>query len=309
MNKNKIKLIFLENNFEKVKSIKKIKIGFTNKVYSINDKFILKIYEDVNNKNNFEREVFLYNFFKDKIPVPKIILYDNSKDIYNKPFMIYNKIQGENLYSIWHLLNNFERRDIIKQLCKILKVINKTSCKTFVKHFELNPSVDWHKKVYLKIRDLLKKVEDKKLVSTKIINAIKNFVTVNHSVLIEQKIALVYWDTHFDNIIMKNNKIVGILDFERTELASIDYVLNIVKRMVSYPKKYMSKKFEKYAKKKDYSNLLIWFKEFYPELFEFKDLDKRLGLYSIEHDLNTLLDYPKSVELNKIIAKELNLNK
>ena len=137
MNKNKIKLIFLENNFEKVKSIKKIKIGFTNKVYSINDKFILKICEDVNNKNNFEREVFLYNFFKDKIPVPKIILYDNSKNIYNKPFMIYNKIQGENLYSIWHLLNNFERRDIIKQLCKILKVINKTSCKAFFNSFSL----------------------------------------------------------------------------------------------------------------------------------------------------------------------------
>ena len=79
MDKKIIQKIFTENNFKKIKSIKEIKIGFTNKVYSIDNKFILKICEDKNNEENFKKEIFFYNFFKNKIPIPQIIFYDTSK--------------------------------------------------------------------------------------------------------------------------------------------------------------------------------------------------------------------------------------
>lgn len=211
--------------------------------------------------------------------------------------MIYYKIHGDNLYSKWHLMKNFERRNIIKQLCGILKIISKTSC---------GKSINWHDKILNQIRDSLKKIESREILSKEFIQAIKNFVKTNHSALKAQKIALVYWDAHFDNILVKNNKIVGILDFERTEMASIDFTLDIIKRMVEYPKKYMSKDFEKFAKKEDYSKLLSWFKEFYPELFAFKNLNKRLDLYALEHDLDTLLDWPNSAEVKQMIAKTIS---
>ncbi|MBD3299798.1 MAG: hypothetical protein GF347_00420 [Candidatus Moranbacteria bacterium] len=73
--------------------------------------------------------------------------------------------------------------------------------------------------------------------------------------------------------------------------------------MVEYTKKYMSKEFEKFAKKEDYENLLDWFLEFYPELFEFKDLDKRLDLYAIKNDLDTLIWWPNSIQVKQMIAK------
>ncbi|MEI8252594.1 MAG: hypothetical protein WCG25_02370 [bacterium] len=56
----------------------------------------------------------------------------------------------------------------------------------------------------------------------------------------------------------------------------------------------MSEEFEKFAKQEDYIHLLDWFLEFYPELFEFKNLDKRLDLYFVEYDLHTLLKRPTS---------------
>lgn len=308
MNRNKIEQILLQNNLEKAESIEKIKIGFTNDVYSINDKYILKVCKDINNEGNFEREVFFYDLFRDKIPVPRIISYDNSKKLYNKFFTIYHKIQGDNLYSKWHLISNSERKSIIKQLCGILEEISKAPYEKFVKQFQLNPSVDWQDKILSKIKNSLNKVGNKELISSEFIQEINNFVEANQNALTEQKIALVYWDAHFDNIIVKDSKIVGILDFERTELASIDYNLDIIKRMVDYPKKYMSEEFEKYAKKEDYSQLLIWFQEFYPELFEFKNLDKRLDLYSIEHDLDTLLEWPSSNEVKQMIAKVVHFS-
>ena len=303
-----VEKIFAEHGLDKVESVANIEIGFTNKVYLVNDAFILKVCEDESNEQKFESEVFFYNFFKDKIPVPKIRVFDKSKNIYGKFFMIYPKIEGDNLYTKWHLLNNEQRKIIIKQICDILKVINKSPYDEFLQKFDVNFSDNWHDKILNQIQNSLTKIEEKKLLSPEFIKVIKKFVEDNHHVLKEQKLALVYWDVHFDNILVQDTNIVGILDFERTEVSSMDFVLDIVKRMVEYPKKYMSEKFEKFAKKEDYAHLLDWFQEFYPELFEFENLDKRLDLYAVEHDLDTLIWYPNSKEVKQMIAKTVKYN-
>jgi len=309
MDQKIVKKVFKEHDLDKVESVVKIEIGFTNKVYLINDKFILKVCEDESNEQKFEIEVFFYNFFKDKILVPKISVFDKSKSIYGKFFMIYPKIEGDNLYSKWHLLSNDERKSIIKQLCDILKVINKSPYDGFVKSFKINFSDNWHDKILNQIQNSLKKIEDKKIISSEFIQAIKHFVEKNQNVLNEQKMVLVYWDVHFDNLLVQDTKIVGILDFERTEFLSLDFTLSVIKKMVEYPKKYMSEKFEKFAKKEDYSHLLDWFQEFYPELFEFENLDKRLDFYSLKHDLDILPDWPNSKELKRIIAQTVKFDR
>ncbi len=309
MDQKIVEKIFKEHNLGEVKTFQKIEIGFTNKIYTINDKFVLKVCEDLTNEEKFEIEVFFYNFFKDKIPVPEIIVFDKSKSIYGKFFMIYPKIDGNNLYSKWHLLDDAQRKNIIKQLCDILKIINKSPFDEFKQKFKTNFSDNWHDKILNQINNSLKKVEEKKLLSPEFIKVIKQFVEDNHHILKEQKLALTYWDAHFDNILVEDTQIVGILDFERTEVSSIDFILDIVKRMVEYPKKYMSEKFEKFAKKEDYAHLLDWFQEFYPELFEFENLEKRLDLYAIEHDLDTLIWYPDSVEVKQMIAKTVKYDR
>jgi len=303
MEKNIVEKIFESHDLGKVESVVNIEIGFTNKVYLVNDSFILKVCEDESNEQKSEIEVFFYNFFKDKIPVPEIKVFDKSKSVYGKFFMIYPKIEGDNLYAKWHLLNNDQRKIIIKQLCDILKVINKSPYNEFLQKFDVNFSDNWHDKILNQIQNSLKKIEEKKLLSFEFIKTIKKFVDDNHNALKEQKMTFVYWDAHFDNILVQDTKIVGILDFERTEVSSMDFVLDIIKRMVEYPKKYMSEKFEKFAKKEDYADLLKWFQEFYPELFEFENLDKRLDLYAVEHDLDTLIWYPNSKEVKQMIAK------
>lgn len=298
--------IFLHYGLGEIKSFQKIEIGWTNKVYSVNNDFILKVCEDEGNEEKFEREVFFYKFFENKIPVPKIRVYDNSKKIYGKFFMIYPKIMGDNLYSKWHLLNNEQRKNIVAQLCLILKLISKSPYEEFVKRFNVNSSVNWRDKIVSQINNSLVQIEKRGLLQPEFIQSVKDFVERNSNVLTEQKIGFVYWDAHFDNILVQDTKIVGILDFERTELSSIDFNLDIVKRMVEYPKKYMSEEFEKFAKKEDYAQLLDWFREFYPELFDFRNLDKRLELYAIEHDTHTLLDWPDSKEVKQMIAKTIS---
>ncbi len=280
-------------------------VGFTNDVYLVNNKYILKICKNKKNEPNFEKEAYFYNLFKGKLLVPNLLFYDNSKKNYNRDFMVYYYINGVNLYSLWHLLSVAERKNIVKQLCDMLKIINNTSYKEYVKKFK-HKEVSWKKEIFSKIKKSIFEIEKRKLLSKDIIEKLTGFIKENISNLDEQKMALVYWDAHFDNILVSNNKIVGLLDFERTKLASVDFVLDIVSRMVSQPKKYMSKSGEKYAKKKDYAKLLVWYEEFYPELFMFDNLDKRLLLYSIGHDLAELLDWPKSESIKKKLMKSIS---
>lgn len=288
MKQETIQQIFLNHNLGKINKIEKIAIGFTNKIYSIDDKYILKVYD---NQKNFQREICFYDFFKDQLAVPKIIVHQEN-------YLIYHKIKGDNLYSKWHLMNTKQRKSIVKQLCNSLKIINQAP--------HQGAEINWQEHILEKINTSLNKIKQKKTISLDFIQAIEKFVFENKHVLIEQKLALVYWDAHFDNILVQDNKIVGVLDFERTQQSSIDFGLDIIKRMQEYPKKYMSEESEKFCQAKDYANLLEWFKEFYPELFNFKNLNRRLDLYAIEHDLNTLLDWPDSDEVKQMIVKTIN---
>ncbi len=289
-----IEKIFYKNKIGEINSVEKIDIGFTNEIYSINNKFILKICKSKSNEKNFRKEVLYYRLFRGKIPVPKLIFYDTSKKVLNHFYIVYHKIDGDNLYSQWHLLNNQERKSIIKQICSILKFISKKD-----RHSNKN----WYRKRYSSTKKFLNIVKNKKIISKEFINKIESFIEKNKDVLHEQKLGLVYWDVHFDNFLIKNKRIIGIIDFEDIEVMSIDYTLDSVRRMVNYPKVYVSQNFERFIKKKDYSQLLTWFKIFYPKLFNFRDLNKRLDLYSVEYDLRLLPEWSKSKSLKRRLAK------
>ena len=47
-------------------------------------------------------------------------------------------------------------------------------------------------------------------------------------------------------------------------------------------------------------------REFYPELFDFKDFEMRLKVYAVEHDLKTLLDWSISKDVKKMIANTIS---
>lgn len=301
MNKEQIESIFKYHNVATVKSIEKIEIGFSNDVYSINDDFILKVCKDHRYEERFKKEVFLYNFLKEELPIPQVKVYDESKSLCVYLYIIYPKIRGVNLYSKWHLMNNAERKNIIGEICTTLKIINKASTKKFADKFGLNSNLNWEKVIVGKIHESLSNLESRDILSKESIHSIKAFVSKNSFALSEQDVKIVYWDIHFDNVIIEENKLVGLIDFERTELCSIDFVLDVVKRMMDHPKKYVSAEFEKFAVKEDYQNLMTWYKEFYPELFSFKNLDLRLALYSIEHNLSTLIGWPEDKKLEENI--------
>src|SRR5438067_1267425 len=82
-------------------TIRRINIGFTNEVHQVDD-YILKIYIRKDGHNNFVKEAKLYKALYPKVLVPKWIASDDSKKVIDKPYTIYQKIEGDPLGRRWH---------------------------------------------------------------------------------------------------------------------------------------------------------------------------------------------------------------
>ena len=185
-------------NFKNKKKNKKKKIekknkqkGYTNKVYSINNNYILKI-TDVENEKSFQKEPIFYKHFENLLPVPKVIVYDDSKKLIKNNFLIYHKIKGDNLYSKWHLFDNQTRREIIKQLSQILKQIDEMKIDEEIsKKLDLDLSLNWHDKMLQLIQSTISKIEIEKLLPENLLNKIKLYVNENHHLLREEKMGMV----------------------------------------------------------------------------------------------------------------------
>lgn len=290
-----IRTIFAQAGLGPITSIEKIEIGFSNDVYSIDDRYILKAGKSEEDDEPLLRDIYLCNLLRDRVPAPRVIHSDASKTLYPRVFMIYLKIPGRNLYSRWHLLDVAERRELTRQICEILRRINETPYEGFAREFGIDTEQSWHDMMQSRINGWIEKVSERGLLPAEILARTRAFLDQNAEVLQEQRMALTYHDAHFDNIIVSEDDktVVGILDFESADILSIDFVLDLVRRMVARPGKYASEESEGFARLEDYSELMRWYEEFYPELFAFEDLDKRLDIYSIEHSLAEIFWYPQ----------------
>lgn len=268
-------------------SVRKIAVGFTNEVYAVDDDYILKVCVRADNVKPFGREAVFYRQFEGTLPVPKVLAYDTSRSLLDHDYMICTRIRGANLYNVWHELSHQQREDLIRQLCGLLRQINDTDPKIFPAGM-IAPMPDWAGYVGGQIERYLRICEMAGTLSPAFAASVREYTSDHIQVLDEAKVALTYFDPHFDNILVADGRITGLLDLERTEMASIDYVLDLVWRMVCKPTKYMSEYAKQFARDEDYADLMRMYEAFYPELFAFDELPTRLNLYLIAHDLRDL---------------------
>ena len=116
--------------------IKKINVGFTNTLYSVNDSFIIKICTDLNNEPKFNKEIEFYNANKGNDLIPKLYYTNTDKTDIPYYYEILEKINGVSLYDVWHTFSEEQREDVIKQLCEAMKQF----------HINKGESYDWVKR-------------------------------------------------------------------------------------------------------------------------------------------------------------------
>ena len=267
---------------EPVQSIEQNTYGYTNRIYSINGKYILKICVNERNIENFKRASKFCQKYQESINCPKILYSSLDTD---NIWQIEEQAQGENLFFKWSKLNQEEKRDIIRKVCIELRKVHEIPVKdVFEKEFEPE---DWKKKFE---KDILKKIdslENKGMNFTDLYEKIKEYVAQNLDSLDETNYGVCHTDMHFDNIMIDDNNIT-ILDYDRLRISSIDYELNIFNIMSKTPELVVNNELKEKVKKEDYDNILSMIQENYPELFKFNHLNERLNIYALKHYLGLL---------------------
>lgn len=275
--------------------VEKINVGFTNTIYIVNNKYIIKICTKQENESKFKNEINFYNLNKNNELVPKLYKYSIDKKEVPYYYEILEKINGVTLYNLWHTLSEKERKNIIKELCIVMKNIHKNK----------GDKYDWIKRnseIYLK---LYKKAKEMNLFNKEELQLLNKAYLEFPKYLKSNEFVLVHNDMHFDNIFYNHGKI-KIIDFERSLYAPKDYELDIIYRMIRKPWKFASEETEKFTNSKDYENIMPYIAKYYPELVNIDNLYKRLSIYNLLYYLENYIKSPNIAELKEETIKSAN---
>lgn len=299
--------LFASAGLGAVTDIRKIPIGFSNDVYDVDNRFILKSSRTSDDDEiDLRKEICLSEVVKGVVPAPVIVRADESRALIDRVFIVYEKIPGDNLYTRWHEYSTDERRAIIKQICAYIRAIALLPYGEFVAKFNLTVPTDWEAFVVSRIRQDVARALAMNALTAELAVDIESFVQTHSDSLKQSSVALSYADPHFDNFIVRDAQIVGMLDFEGAQVCSVDWVLHLVQRMQNEPTKYASEAVENSIVPADYAHLMDWYKEFYPELFAFQDMEMRLKLYAIKHNLSDLVGWPHVESLRDNLRNIMN---
>lgn len=266
-------------------NIDKINVGFTNTIYSVNDKYIIKICSKIENEEKFKREIDFYNANKDNKLIPR--MYYASTDKIEIPYYyeILKKIKGVTVYDIWHTLSEEQREDIIRQLCDAMKQFH--SNKGIVDNW-----IDSNKSLFM---SYFNKAKELNLLTSDEIELLDKASLKFDELFKNDEYVLVHNDLHFDNVFY-NDGSIKLIDFERAMYAPREYELGILYRMVRFPWKFASEENEKYTNKKDYENIMTYIEKYYPELIHIDNLYKKLAAYDMIYYLRPYVNNPKYIE-------------
>jgi len=287
----------IKGNADKLKEseIKKINIGFTNSVYSVDDKYIIKICDNKNNEKRFKNEINFYLKNKNNKYIPKLYKYYLSKDKFDYSYIIVEKINGKTLYNFWHTIEEKKRKEIIKGISLMMKSF----------HSVKGEKYDWSLFIKEKLIKDLNNCNSNNLFNNEEKEKLEYVIKKCSKYLESEEFGLVHSDIHFDNILIDENDNLKLIDFETSIYAPIDYELDIFLRMCNNPIKYSSEETEKFIKIEDYKNIPNYLKEYYPEIFNFKYFNIRKIIYHLEANMRLLSRFNES-ELKNIILNTTN---
>ncbi len=268
--------------------VEKINVGFTNTLYRVNDSYIVKVCTDVDNEEEFKKEIAFYNSNKDNSLIPK--LYYSNTDKIDVPYFyeILEKVNGVSLYNVWHTYTEEQREDIIRQLCDAMKQM----------HSIKGDRYNWTEYMKKEFNPLYEKAKELNIFSDEEQQLLEQAYSDFDKYLESDEFVLVHNDLHFDNIFIDNGRI-KIIDFERSMYAPRDFELDIFYRMIRKPWKFASEETEEYTEAGQYSNIMSYVNRYYPEIVNTPNLYERLGIYDIVYFLAQLVRHPELDELKK----------
>jgi len=261
-----------------------------------NNKYILKIF--FSKDQSYKKEIELLTKLKENksIPVSKIYRVSRSELIQNKEYAIYEYIEGMTLGQAikgGYIVEEGFVREVAKTLTMIHK--HKFDKVGFLdEHLNVKESLPPLKIWYQKFVG----ERAKQRLGKDIINRINNIVNKNERILekLDEEISLVHGDFQGTNILIKNSKLSGILDWE---FAMAGHPIADIGQFFRYEEYFNSnllKAFEnEYNKNSDYKLEKDWYK-----ISKLRDLINLIQLIDGEENMPNKYANIKDIIINNI---------
>jgi hypothetical protein len=283
----------------------RITTGFSHEVHRLNDDLILKLFNKSSNKN-FLCESRVLEVEDSRILKPKLIAtYESEND--ERSYIIMSYIEGRSLGGIWHLAKDDQREHLIKQISVALQAFQDIN----PEFLKLEDYGSWQYYLDHKSNKLVNKLLEKSIINQKTSGEVLAVIGRSKAYFgADESVKPVYWDIHFDNFIVNEDyELQAIIDLENVRILPLDYPLFVVKKQMELPHKYLVEDEEKFADKADYVHLWDWYKKYYPQMFAFAHLEKRVKLYQLLDELHLMIDWSHDSELRESfnnLMKELS---
>lgn len=211
-------------------TIKELTEGFFNVAYEVvlpDKSVILKIAppQDANimsyEHNIMKAEVEALRLVKSKtkVPVPKVLFYDNSHSICSVDYFFMDKIEGESFFQLKNkgLLPYETQNNIYYEMGRLNHEMNQIKAESFGYLGMPNKQDTSWKEVFLNmIEEVLRDGEKIVIDLTVPYEEVRSLITKASSTLEEVVTpTFVHWDLWDGNVFIKDGKISGIIDFER----------------------------------------------------------------------------------------------
>lgn len=275
--------------FKNINSLSEIDSGFRNTLFSVNDKYVIKVCTNCDLEDTFKIE---YNFYHENALspyIPKLYKFDNTKKDVNYIYEILEKVSGNTLYYHWYKMKEAERENTIQKLIGIIETFHSVKCDEY----------NWTSKIKREVKDRI--VECEKLFENSDYNIILKSIETYDEYLSDNRFALIHNDLHFDNIIYDGNAL-KIIDFNDSMVAPIDFEFRLLYMCQEQPWKWANAEMDPYQKLEDYKNIWTYIKKYYKQLNEVKYLEQRMIIYKIWDDAKHLKKLPDQ-ELIKVIVE------
>jgi len=285
--------------------------GVVNRVYGLGNEYILKIEGD----SEFGPQHELLKPVPDLTAqllakgakVPKILDFDS---VDGKPYILMEKVRGNNLADDWMSFGDTKKEKLIAQLAEQLQIWHSISFDSYCipivaekRYQNLRAAIE--KPIVKEVRLLQKEKLPKELLVN--VEVLEKYYHDHIASLDEIGTAvLTHSDIHLENIFYEGDRLTGIIDLDWVAQAPKDFELWKILDTFHDPLYTVEGRLESLYEGYQMTRELDWLKKYYPALFETKKLVERVKLYYLDPLLETIVDYQNGLWRKRAFSKVMD---
>jgi aminoglycoside phosphotransferase (APT) family kinase protein len=253
--------------------------GLTNEVWFYGP-YVLRIQAQ---GSSLEQEMRLLRHLPSSVPHAPVVASGEN-------WIVQRRGAGEPLNKVWPSLSESKRRAAAQQIAAILINLHQV-------RISGTPSLSPGWFAAILPGDIIKLTVRLNEHDPALLNAVALFTRQTMTEITPPlRWGFIHRDLHFGHVLWNGERVTALLDFEQAVIAPRELELEMILRFCRYPSLYGD------LQPEDVEPLLGWLQEDYPLLFSEVGLERRLKLYSIEHDLRLLAQQPDQATLNRLRA-------